>query len=539
MNKDKKWEKQVPWLGAVVAGGMLAMAFPPLDMGALAWVALVPLLIGTAGQTLRRSAWLGFLAGCICWIGALSWLRHVTVAGWLALACYCALFFIPPALFSGWWLKQFGTRRTGWNVAYMLLLTLIWCGTEYFRAIFLTGFAWNPLGSSQWDNLPLLQIVSVGGITLVSGVIVWVNAGLAVTMLRYGQGGGLAGARTKRWHPELMLALLVWAVAFSYGTRTLLQAQVPERKLRVGVVQPNIPQNQKWLTGEYTREDWERYCDFIYTRLYELTLPLSRMDELDLMIWPETAVPDDVLTSKSSYGLVLSLVTNGVPLLVGSMDTVWLDDGSQRYYNSSFLFDRNGVAVQGYDKQHLVMFGEYVPLADRLPFIKAMTPIQESFSCGTNAVVFHAGADRVPFAALICFEDTVATLAREAVQAGARVLVNQSNDAWFDPSSGSLQHMIHSVLRAVENRVPVVRVTNTGVSCAIGPHGRILAEVELDGKRSQVAGTMVAALPVPPDEMPWTPYTRHGDGVWKVCMVLTGFIMLLCGWSGTRIGNKL
>jgi apolipoprotein N-acyltransferase len=202
------------------------------------------------------------------------------------------------------------------------------------------------------------------------------------------------------------------------------------------------------------------------------------------------------------------------------MDTAWLDGGERRYYNSSFLFDTNGSIVAGYDKQHLVLFGEYVPLDEYLPFMKAMTPISASFSKGSTGTVFRLPEkEGFAFSVLICFEDTMARLARKAVRNGARLLVNQTNDAWFDVSSGSRQHMIHCVFRCIENRVAAVRATNTGISCRIDRYGRVMDVLDDGQGQHLVAGFKVVSPALRPVDEEQTFYTRYGD-IWAWSMLL-------------------
>jgi apolipoprotein N-acyltransferase len=301
-----------------------------------------------------------------------------------------------------------------------------------------------------------------------------------------------------------------------------------EAPLRVALIQTNIPQDDKWD---------ESTVSMIYRRLQELTQGALRAGRSDLIIWPETALPDDVATSESSYSLVFSLVTNGTPMLVGSMDTRWLGEGYPNFYNSSFLFDANGEAVQVYDKQHLVPFGEYIPLPRLLPFLKALTPIQESFSPGATATVFRLPGRGLPFSVLICFEDTVSVLARHAVRNGARLLINQTNDAWFDPSAASRQHMAAAVVRCVENGVPMVRVANTGVSCVVDRRGVVTTRLEDERGGIRLAGFKLAEVRPAPADMPITFYTRHGDigvqgaGLAALAMVLT------MAWAERRVAR--
>ena len=195
-----------------------------------------------------------------------------------------------------------------------------------------------------------------------------------------------------------------------------------------------------------------------------------------------------------------------------------------------------GAPAQAYDKRHLVVFGEYIPLQPYVPFIKALTPISESFSPGSTSTVFCLERPPVRFSVLICFEDTVARLARDSVRNGARLLVNQTNDAWFDPSSASRQHMIQCVFRCVENGVPAVRCANTGVSCTIDRLGRIRDVLDDGAGHVSVMGFRWSRVDVPGAAMPLTFYTRHGDVFAQACLVL-GLIAI--GWSARPVRIRL
>ncbi|NCC52841.1 MAG: apolipoprotein N-acyltransferase [Spartobacteria bacterium] len=484
------------WAGPVLTGLGLAAAFPPFEIKDLAWLCMAPLMISAAKTGIGKAARLGFVSGLVFWLFSIHWITHVTYMGWMTLAAYCALYFIPLPVVVSWWVGRYGTTRPLLNIGLMLLCVLTWVGFEYLRSVLLTGFPWNPVGVSQHANITIIQVARLGGVYAVSAVVLWVNAAFAVTALRYIEKRGRLG---RHWHPELMAGVLVWACVHSYGWRTVRDYNPETTPFRVALVQPNIPQVNKWTL---------EYVETIYSRLRSITAAASHVPEVDLIVWPETAVPDDVRSSVPSYNLVMDLCENGVPILVGSMDTERTDEGVSRYYNSSFLFDREGRIVDAYDKQHLVLFGEYVPYHHRFPFISSFSPIEASFSPGTTATVFRVEEGGVPFAVLICFEDTLPGLSRKAVRNGARVLINQTNDAWFDVSSGSRQHMLHCIFRCVENGVPAVRATNTGLTCFIDPLGRV---PENNRYPILTDGFIVRAVEAPREPFMQTLYTRTGD----------------------------
>lgn len=517
-------------LGAAASGALLYAAFPPLEWSGCAWFALVPLTLAVHAAARNPGAgWsagrLGYLAGGVFWLLSIAWLTRVTMLGWLALALFCALFFVPPVWILDWGFRRWGAVRCGANLALAAAATVAWCGCEYLRAILFTGFPWHLVGYSQYLNLPLIQWAAWGGGFLVSAAVVGTNFAAALAVLRYAATRG-RGARAP--FAELAAALALLLPALVAGARGLAAPAAPATPLRLALIQPGIPQTDKWSPEK---------IEAIYTRLAGLTTAAWHAGRPDLVVWPETAVPDDVRNSEASFQLVRDLARQGAPLLVGSMDTEWRDDGPPRFYNSAFLFDREGRLVQSYDKRHLVLFGEYVPLQRVLPFVKALTPIEASFSPGRTSTVFCLEQPAVPFAVLICFEDTIPALARESVRNGARLLINQTNDAWFDPSAASRQQMIQCVFRCVENRVPAARATNTGVTCCIDPRGRVHdllrdADGDLRG-----AGFRLAEVRVPGADLPLTFYTRHGDLFGRGCLLAGAVLAAAARWPGRRRGR--
>lgn len=489
---------------ALLSGSLLFLSFPPHELGVFAWVALVPLILACSGSTPRRAALLGWLAGAVFFVGSLYWLRHVTWAGYLGLAFYSALYLIPfavlVALRPGGWSSMARTKNLGW----MLALAAVWAAAEYVRSTFLTGFPWNLLAVSQYDQTSLIQIADIGGVYLLSAVMVFVNAGVAVTILQYAKGRRRSGYQM---HVEFMTAMFLLGAVSSYGLRILLSKEAASEPVRAALIQPNIPEVGNWELAD---------PELVYDRLDKLTDLAVRTPELDLLIWPETALPDCVRYSTRSADLVRKYTARGVPILVGSMDLEWNEDGRQNFYNASLLFSPENELLGTYRKQHLVLFGEYIPFEEKVPFINALTPIESSFRAGHESTQFRLPGDDRAFSVLICFEDTLPTLARCAARAGATWLVNQTNDSWFDPDGGSEQHLAHAVFRTVETRLPLLRCTNTGVTCAIDSKGRIQQTLQ-----PRTEGFHVAAVYPADPERKQTFYTRHGDRFAQACLLAT------------------
>ena len=489
---------------AAASGLLLFAAFPPLEWTWAAWVALMPLWVMARQVPTRLALKMGFAAGLLFWLLSLNWLTNVTALGWLAVCAYCAIYFLPATLAASRW--------RGGGLGFAAALAIVWTGSEFLRGWIFGGFPWNPLGVALTPWLPAIQLAEFGGVWLVTGLAAFANALLAWAL-----------AERRGWCALAVGAgLVAWALV--WGARRAEQGPVPERSIRVALVQPSIPQDEKWVAAKILG---------IYERLAELTRKAQGDPATELVIWPETALPDDVRNSENSYGLVWNLCTNGTPILTGSLDTAVRDSGETEYFNSAFLFDVEGRIAGEYDKRHLVIGGEFIPLADLVPAAwQVAWGWPASITAGKESAVFRAGQGNVPLSPLICFEDILPALARADVRAGARMLVNVTNDAWFDARVQPRQHMRNAILRAVENRVPLVRACNTGVTCAIEPSGRVAAFWSDGAGRTDGSGVLWADVPVPEDAASLTFYARYGDIYGIACAAATVL------WLAAAIRNR-
>ena len=508
-----------PWLAAAVSGLLLALAFPPFESSQIAWVALIPLLLAllyggaTSGAMPIKLAFkLGVTTGMVFWLITMSWLLRLfdtspapavlIVLSWLLLCGYCALYLGIFAMSSAWLVQKIGIGRIWQNLLLTVLIPIMWVGGEVVRSFLFTGFPWNLLAISQYRSVVLIQAAQWVGAPGVSGVLMLANTGLAFTILRY-----LPHHKPKHYTPhlELFVALLSMSLCFRAGVLLVKEHTPEERTVTIGAIQPAIPQVIKWTDEQVDR------IQSTFRRLMAQSVK-DPQGPPDLVIWPETATPYCVRDEKgSSKDLVEELSRLGSPLLVGSMDETSVG-WDVFYYNASFLFNTNGVITRQYYKQHLVPFGEYVPLSGTFHWLAALAPMGWNCSPGHEATVFTMGATRKwTFSCLICFEDIMSGLSRRAVKNGARLLVNQTNDAWFDRSAGPEQHLSHCVFRCVENRVAAVRVANSGISCLIDPTGLIVEQTENGIGRPPEAAVLRWQVPIPGSDFELTPYTRYGD----------------------------
>lgn len=523
-------------VAALAAAGASAAAFPPWEQHQAAWFGLVPLLLMAMWVPPRTAFRWGAASGTVFWLCTLSWLLRldvtaqlplpVAVAAWGALSAYCGLYTGAFAALAADWFRRAGTGHIGRNLLAVGVLPAAWVGLEYLRSTLFTGFSWNALGVSQVPNLAVAQVAEWGGVYAISGLIVMVNASVALTLARLVRHGR---DRKYRPHPELFVGLASLAACIMWGRGRYEQFASPPGDLAIAAIQPAVPQDVKWS---------EEFVAGIYDRLATLTeeaCMVARAYGLsgpDLTVWPETAVPDYVLRDGTARAFADALASSVGPILVGAMDFDGEARGA-RFFNSSILFEGQGISSQRYDKQHLVPFGEYIPLDKTIPLLARASPLGWSCTAGTNATVFRVpGRPECPFGVLICFEDAIAPLARRAVKAGARLLINQTNDAWFDNTPEQRQHMLHGVLRCIENRVPAVRCANSGLTSMIDRNGHAYhgAMGGLDAGNSQpgalsalVPGYDISMVSVPAASMTMTAYTRYGDSLLAIpCAVGTG-----------------
>jgi apolipoprotein N-acyltransferase len=485
-----------PYLLSILSGLMMTVSFPDTDWNFLAWVCLVPFFTAVEGRGWKETFRIGYVGGVAFYWSLFYWLNNVTVAGFLVLTLYLALYF--PIFGIGMnWVKRKG-RMPPW-----LFAPFFWTALEYVRTYLFTGLPWGVLGATQHRFIPLIQISSITGVYGVSFLVALVNAAVYDCAIKRG------GRRVA----SVAAACAVVALCLVYGAANPSGSAPGERAVRVAMVQGNVPQEEKFGEG-FQREIVRRFCD--------LTLSVAR-EKPDLIVWPETSAPGYYMHDPMLKSSLSSLQRETrIPLLFGSTHAVATDGGAD-YYNSAFLLDSHGVPIDRYDKIHLVLFGEVIPCKRFLPFLKGFVPFEEDFTPGEAPTVFSIPQGR--FAVLICFEDIFPDLARWAVRRGARFLVNVTNDAWFGRTSQPYQHVAYAVFRCVENGVPMVRATNSGLSCYVDRYGRVY-RVLRDGSGNElcVQGTAVENVDVSGSR---TLYTRWGNVFAILCTIITAILLLI------------
>lgn len=508
-------------LGHALVGAMILWAaLPPMDLWPLGWIAplwWVRLIRQTQleGRHPYRALW---LAGFAFWMAALHWLRlphWATSFGWVALAAYLGCY-LP--VFVG--LGRIAVHQL--RVSVVLAAPILWAGLELARAHLLTGFTMGALGHTQYRWIGLIQVSDVAGAYGVDFVVMFGAACLGRML-------PCAPARWTAW-PLAPLALLL-GVVLGYGAMRT-NVLPPEPTARIALIQGSIDIELKYDPA---------MRDHIHEHYRQLSRQaVAEYGKVDLVVWPETMFRDTLVVFDSdsrmpdswrrqmprlrgySDGDFRALLRDaaarsrlamaalarelGSALLLGVDTQAFATDGI-RFYNSAVLVREDGHLAGRYDKMHRVLFGEYVPFAERFPWLQRFTPLPISLTAGQSPAAFTVGNLRL--APNICYETVLPHVVRRQVRELAdrgeepNVLVNLTNDGWFWGSSELDMHLVCAVFRAVECRKPLLIAANTGFSAWIDPSGRILAR----GPR-RATGTILA-LVGPDPRRSW--YALHGD----------------------------
>lgn len=491
---------------------LLTLCFPCLpgwEQGWLCWIALAPAAAAVwfGANGVKRAALLGYVAGLVFFWGTFSWLTTVTGLGWFLLPFYLALY---PA---GWAAFLCVARRktddftsSAANLRLAALGAAAWVALEWVRGLGALSFGWNGLGVALHGNLALIQIAEYTGVGGLSFLVAFTNLTAVITVRRF-----ISEARSRRirphWDFSANMALL--AAVFAFGVRTVFApAAGGTIPLRVAAVQACIPQEQKFDRA---------FASWIQERYSALT-EVALATRPQLLLWPEAATPGSIF-EKETFPFVRGFAERGdLNFLLGTLDF----DEAQHDYNIAALFTEKGKTLQTYRKIHLVPFGEYIPFRRTFPpfewIIGELVP--SDFTAGTEYTLLKLENPSINVGALVCFEDTLGELTRHFVGRGAQLLANITNDGWFLRSQGAEQHLANAVFRAVENRRPLVRAANTGVTAFIDPLGRVANAFRPDGN-SFAEGVLAQTIQIPPESAPKTFFTRHGERFSQLC----------AGWS--------
>ncbi len=450
-------------LGAAILSGVLYwLAFPGVDAWPLAFVAWVPLVVAIDGQAPRRAAWLGLAAGCTMNVAGFIWLQEMlkTFSGFPAPICF--LFLLIVCTYQGGriallgWLYGRATAR-GWPRHAVFAAAFVMSEIVYPLL-----FPWSYAATVH--QVPVLtQVADLGGPILVGLVLVAANLGLAEIVL--------ARLERRRIHPApLFVGGAAVTLTCLYGAVRIraidaLTANAPAAT--VGVVQANMGLLEK--RGDFA-EGLRRH------------LALSQdatAHGADFLVWSETSAMRPVRDETYAQELRTVGRSIGLPAVFGAVIVKLVPDAREYVvYNSAISSDRGGMIEGRYDKEYLLMFGEYLPFGDTFPILHQWSPNSGHFTPGTtlDPLPLEIGNETHKITMLICYEDILPRFTRAAVNEGdPDLLVNITNDAWFGDTAEPWEHLALAQLRAVEHRRFFVRGTNSGVSAVVDPVGRVVA----------------------------------------------------------------
>ncbi len=499
---------------AVLAGVLVAMAFAGIGAWPLAFIAWVPMALAVRGQTPRRAFGLGLLGGFVEVMIGFYWLTPMlqTFSGFpLPL---CVLFASILSAYQGGrialmtWIAARAERR-GWN-ADLAFLGAFALSELVYPLLFPWYFA-----ASFHDHPIFMQTAELGGPILVSLVYVGFNLAVAAVVR-----ARLFHRTVDRWTLALggagTLAALVFGDVRMRQIDTLIAQSQP---VKIGLVQSSLGLN-------------ERRSALVEN--LQLTKQ-AKAQGAELVVWSEATIPEpfEAKNYAASVGQAVGKRL-GVPAVVGGVLYERLPPGNaiggrtEKYFNSAFIVDEKGHVGGRYDKQFLLMFGEYLPLGETFPSLYDLSPNSGKFTSGRSFEPLHLGEHRL--ATMICYEDIIPSFVNKLVQTGdPDLLVNLTNDRWFQnqdagqpgerDTSEPIQHLALAKLRSIEHRMYLARVSNSGLSALIDANGRVVVQTQAMRAEVQVGEARYMRVR--------TVYSLFGDYPWWILGALTvagGFI---------------
>jgi apolipoprotein N-acyltransferase len=476
---------------AVASGLMLALAFPPWDLGPLALVALVPLLWAWRGATPWRAAGYGFVFGFTFFAVLMGWLVHFGTLPIILLPAACAAY----TAFTGVLVAQF--ERLG--VRSPWIAGAAWLALETLRGRWpLGGLPWGEIGAALHDVAAARALASWGGVALVSFLVVVVNALLLDLVLAL-------RARSRRF-----VAFAAAGVAMVFVVTALVETTrfhpTESGHLRVALLQGN----------DQNRDIQVRSPEFSIITENHFQLAATLHGHYDLIVFPESALYNDPQADAALRARLLQVGrAHGADILANA--AVEIPGPDDRAYNANRLYETNGTLQGTYAKEHLVPFGEYLPWRRYLTWVHATAQIGRDYKPGTERVLFHVKGHVL--GTVICFESAFAPLVRDYVREGAEVIIVTTNNRSYQRSGNSAQHLALSQMRAAETGRPVLHASISGITGVIDADGDVLEMTRLF--RNQVVTATVTT------ETGETPFVRFGEwAVWAsgVGLVVTAAV---------------
>ncbi|WP_263365196.1 apolipoprotein N-acyltransferase [Edaphobacter bradus] len=529
------------WVLAALSGVLQVLPFPiagpaPVWRAAFCWIALLPLLWAVLGNnkqgkplTLAQGAILGYLSGFVWYLGNCYWiyqtmylyggLARPVAAGILVLFClYLGLYHLLFATLLVAFRSRFGRQ------AAILLSPFAWVAVELARSR-ITGLPWDQLGIAQIDNPLLTRLAPYAGGYGLSFVIAAINAlWLARIQIR------------ERRHTRLILTFAGVAIIVFYvlGLQRIQAPVVLQTNAYATLVQENLevgaaatepePSTQQLLESfsYLSRHPGSRlFLGMPEQRSTPMVdfLPKAEPASTNLIVWPESPAPFQENDPQFRAALSSLAREANAPIIAGNIGIERTTENARGYhlFNSASFVTPQGEFAGRYDKMHLVPFGEYVPFKQIFFFAKNLLNEVGTFEPGTERSIFNVNGHG--YGTFICYESVFGDEVRHFTQQGAEVLINISNDGWYGDTSAPWQHLNMVRMRAIENHRWVLRATNTGVTAAISPTGRVVAAAPRHVRTSiRVSFSFENGL---------TFYAAHGDLFAYACALVTALALAL------------
>lgn len=491
----------------------LVLSFPPFNLFFLAWFCFLPFFFFLYKADDYKTVFKGGLIfGFLYFLGNVYWIYHslyyygsvplilsYVIVGLLAL--YLALY---PAFFA---LIYKNLSKTLLPTAFYA--PFIWVSLEVLRTYLFTGFPWALIGYSQYKFLIIAQIADITGIYGISYLVLLFNCFIFDLW---------SFKENKRRYPLLpyipivttvIVVSVVFIFSIGYGIKRLYEPDIG-KNFKAAIIQGSIPQNEKW--------DFNKINEIL--NIYKNLTMQAKIYNPQFIVWPETAVPFVFDKNRFTRDLIEFVKQQNVYLLFGSI----MEREKDKYTNSAILIDPNGTVAYYYDKIHLVPFGEYVPLRKILFFIDKLTVGIGDYQAGSSYTVAITPFGK--FATLICYESIFPGQVRKFYQKGGQFIVNITNDGWFGNTSGPYQHFSMAVFRAIENRKPLIRAANSGISGFIDSKGRIINKTKLFERTYLIENVQTN------EKMSF--YTKYGDIFAYLCIVFSLIFVI----GNTKLGGK-
>jgi apolipoprotein N-acyltransferase len=488
-----------PYL-VVVSAILSFLSFPPFPFGPLILLSLVPLLYAIEDLSPFRAFKYGFLWGLVFHLGLVYYIGWVTVPGMLATVLILSL--IPATALSVY--VRLLPRGRGLAVLFLPAYLLMW---NWLLTMSDFNYPWTDFGYALGYFNNLIQAADIGGVYLISLFV------LVINLLVYASISSKFNFKEKGRLGLRFLAAIVILVFYGYGIvrKTQLHDPPKSHEITIGLVQGNITKDIKWAPGN---------LEYSFNKYFELSRRAAA-DGAELLIWPETAIPTYLVQEPFNMAKIRAFVDSlDLPILSGIVYYTTRAVNDYNVFNSAILLIPDQKDFQVYSKIHLVPMSEKIPYSETFRKLRKVQLGQADFSSGRAHTIFRD--DRIKFATLICFESAFPGFARTFAEKGAEMLVVITNDMWFGRTSLFEQHAMMAVFRAIENRIPVVRAANTGISMAIDKRGEILSRTGT----FEEANLIVKVRPEPSSSI----YNRIGDVIPQSATVMALILLVIAFW---------